>query len=179
MIPITQNIVSTANLDCDLNLHYIAMRVQNVEYSSKKFSALILRIRNPKTTCLVFKNGRIVCTGGKTEKESKLAARKFGRLVQKVGFNVSFKDFKIQNIVASCSMGFSVDLASLASEYSHICTYEPEIFPGCKLVLKSTRTTQLIFSSGKIVFTGAKAKEDLLRAFKIVQKILVNFKKSK
>ena len=43
--------------------------------------------------------GKMVCTGAKSEEESRLAARKYARIVQKLGFNTKFKDFKIQNMV--------------------------------------------------------------------------------
>ena len=40
-----------------------------------------------------------VCTGAKSEEDSRLAARKYARIVQKLGFPTKFKDFKIQNMV--------------------------------------------------------------------------------
>ena len=41
----------------------------------------------------------MVCTGAKSEEESRLAARKYARIIQKLGFPTKFKDFKIQNMV--------------------------------------------------------------------------------
>jgi transcription initiation factor TFIID TATA-box-binding protein len=35
-----------------------------------------MRIREPKTTALLFSSGKMVCTGAKTEDQSRLAARK-------------------------------------------------------------------------------------------------------
>jgi transcription initiation factor TFIID TATA-box-binding protein len=35
-----------------------------------------MRIRDPKTTALIFASGKMVCTGAKSEEHSKLAARK-------------------------------------------------------------------------------------------------------
>ena len=42
----------------------------------------------------------MVCTGAKSEEDSRLAARKYARIVQKLGFQTKFKDFKIQNMVS-------------------------------------------------------------------------------
>lgn len=42
----------------------------------QRFAAVIMRIREPKTTALVFGSGKMVCTGAKSEEHSKLAARK-------------------------------------------------------------------------------------------------------
>ncbi|KAG4401740.1 hypothetical protein AAZX31_02G053700 [Glycine max] len=60
-----------------------------------------MRIRDPKTTALIFASGKMVCTGAKSEQQSKLAARK-------LGFPAKFKDFKIQIIVGSCDVKFPI-----------------------------------------------------------------------
>ena len=105
--PILQNTVSTVNLDCTLDLRAIALHARNAEYNPKRFAAVIMRIKEPKTTALIFSSGKIVCTGAKTQQHSHLAARKYAKIVQKLGFDVKFKDFKIQNMVASCNVYFS------------------------------------------------------------------------
>ena len=46
----------------------------------------------------------MVCTGAKSEEDSRLAARKYARIVQKLGFPTKFKDFKIQNMVTTHGM---------------------------------------------------------------------------
>lgn len=60
-----------------------------------------MRIREPKTTALVFASGKVVVTGAKSEDDARLAARKFARIIMKLGFETKFTDFKIQNIVGS------------------------------------------------------------------------------
>ncbi|KAD3066477.1 hypothetical protein E3N88_34357 [Mikania micrantha] len=117
IIPTLQNIVSTVNLDCKLDLKAIALQARNAEYNPKRFAAVIMRIREPKTTALIFASGKMVCTGAKSEQQSKLAARKYARIIQKLGFPAKFKDFKIQNIVGSCDVKFPIRLEGLA--YSH------------------------------------------------------------
>lgn len=49
-----------------------------------------MRIREPRTTALIFSSGKMVCTGAKSEEDSRLAARKYARIIQKLGFTVSF-----------------------------------------------------------------------------------------
>uniref|UniRef100_A0A0R0IEB0 TATA-box-binding protein n=1 Tax=Glycine max TaxID=3847 RepID=A0A0R0IEB0_SOYBN len=77
IVPTLQNIVSTVNLDCKLELKSIALQARNAEYNPKRFAAVIMRIREPKTTALIFASGKMVCTGAKSEQQSKLAARKY------------------------------------------------------------------------------------------------------
>ena len=43
--------------------------------AAQRFAAVVMRIRDPKTTALIFGSGKIVVTGGKTEEQTKLAAR--------------------------------------------------------------------------------------------------------
>ncbi len=89
-----------------------------------------MRIREPKTTALIFASGKMVVTGAKSEADSKLASRKYARIIQKLGFNAKFTDFKIQNIVGSCDVKFPVRLEGLASKHHNFSSYEPELFPG-------------------------------------------------
>lgn len=51
----------------------------------KRFAAVIMRIREPKTTALIFASGKMVVTGAKSEDDSKLASRKYARIIQKLG----------------------------------------------------------------------------------------------
>ena len=53
-----------------------------------------MRIREPKTTALIFASGKMVVTGAKSEDDSKLASRKYARIIQKLGFPAKFKVFR-------------------------------------------------------------------------------------
>uniref|UniRef100_UPI00398E53BE TATA box-binding protein-like 2 isoform X2 n=1 Tax=Pristiophorus japonicus TaxID=55135 RepID=UPI00398E53BE len=64
--PQLQNIVSTVNLACRLDLKRIALCARNAEYNPKRFAAVIMRIREPRTTALIFSSGKMVCTGAKS-----------------------------------------------------------------------------------------------------------------
>lgn len=94
--PKLQNIVSTAKLNAELDLREVAMRGRNVEYKPKRFAAAIMRIREPKTTALIFKSGKMVCTGAKSEEESRKAAKDYAKQLKKLGNpTVKLSDFKI------------------------------------------------------------------------------------
>ena len=80
-------------LGCNLDLKKIALQARNAEYNPKRFAAVIMRIRKPRTTALIFSSGKMVCTGAKSEEDSRLAARKYARIVQKLGFNVMLESY--------------------------------------------------------------------------------------
>jgi len=175
--PTLQNIISTVNLAVTLDLKTIALHARNAEYNPKRFAAVIMRIREPKTTALIFASGKMVCTGAKSEDESKLAARKYARIIQKLGFEVSFTDFKVQNIVASADVGFPVRLEGLAQQHSKYSSYEPELFPGLIYRMLKPKVVLLIFVSGKIVLTGAKTRDNVYEAFELIYTVLRLFRK--
>ncbi|XP_010781253.1 TATA-box-binding protein isoform X2 [Notothenia coriiceps] len=153
IVPQLQNIVSTVNLGCKLDLKTIALRARNAEYNPKRFAAVIMRIREPRTTALIFSSGKMVCTGAKSEEQSRLAARKYARVVQKLGFPAKFLDFKIQNMVGSCDVKFPIRLEGLVLTHQQFSSYEPELFPGLIYRMIKPRIVLLIFVSGKVVLT--------------------------
>ncbi|XP_042479811.1 TATA-box-binding protein-like [Macadamia integrifolia] len=120
----------------------------------------------------------MVCTGAKSEQESKLAARKYARIIQKLGFPAKFKDFKIQNIVGSCDVKFPIRLEGLAYSHGAFSSYEPELFPGLIYRMKQPKIVLLIFVSGKIVLTGAKVRDETYTAFENIYPVLTEFRKS-
>ena len=188
--PKLQNIVSTANLGCQLKLRQIALQARNAEYNPKRFAAVIMRIREPKTTALIFSSGKMVCTGAKSEEDSKKASRKYAKIIRSLGFPVEFKDFKVQNIVGSCDVKFQISLSKLNIQLGrlynndngnnknkkYICHYEPEIFPGLIYHNIDPEIVLLIFVSGKIVLTGAKERQEIYEAFKKIYPVLYKFR---
>jgi transcription initiation factor TFIID TATA-box-binding protein len=175
--PQLQNIVSTADLCCKLELRKIALQAKNAEYNPKRFAAVIMRIRQPKTTALIFASGKMVCTGAKSEQDSRTAARTYAKMISKLGYNVKFTNFTIQNIVGSCGVNFNISLEGLYASNGKHCSYEPELFPGLIFKMVEPKIVLLIFVSGKIVLTGAKKKEQIYEGFKIIYNLLVKYKK--
>jgi transcription initiation factor TFIID TATA-box-binding protein len=184
ILPKIENIVSTANLNCQLNLREIALQIKNAEYNPKRFSAVITKLKEPKTTALIFSSGRIVCLGAKTEEMSKKACRKFAKSLKSLNYNVGFKEFKIQNIVGSADVGFQISLIKLymhllknnKSKKINLVAYQPELFPGLIYRMIDPSIVLLIFVSGKIVLTGAKYKNDIYEGFKNIYPVLAKFK---
>mmetsp|Transcript_16899 Transcript_16899/g.34228 ORF Transcript_16899/g.34228 Transcript_16899/m.34228 type:complete len:226 (+) Transcript_16899:116-793(+) len=176
--PTLQNIVATCNLACDLDLKTIAMHARNAEYNPKRFAAVIMRIREPKTTALIFKSGKMVVTGAKSEADARLGARRYARIIQKLDFPARFADWKIQNMVGSCDVKFPIRLEGLAYKHSHYSSYEPELFPGLIYRMVQPKIVLLIFVSGKVVLTGGKTRKEIYASFEQIYPVLQEFRKS-
>lgn len=83
-------------------------------------------------------------------------------------------DLKVQNIVATASLGKEVSLVKLARSEANT-EYNPEQFPGLVLRIKKPKSAVLVFSSGNLVCTGTKSiaqvKEVINNVIKILRKI--------
>ena len=84
---------------------------------------------------------------------------------------------KIQNIVATTSLGKEVPLTKLAKTIPQT-EYNPEQFPGLVLRIAKPKSAVLVFSSGNLVCTGTKSiaqvKEVIEQVIKTLKKINVN-----
>jgi len=77
----------------------------------------------------------------------------------------------IENVVASATLNQKVDLNAVVKGYPGV-EYRPEQFPGLVFRLKRPKTATLIFSSGKMVCTGAKSEKEARRAvFKVIKEL--------
>jgi len=79
----------------------------------------------------------------------------------------------IQNVVATGTMNQKIDLNAVVKGYPSV-EYRPEQFPGLVFRLKRPKTATLIFSSGKMVCTGAKSGKESRRA---IMKVVKELKK--
>jgi transcription initiation factor TFIID TATA-box-binding protein len=79
----------------------------------------------------------------------------------------------IENVVASATLNQKIDLNSIVRIFPGV-EYRPEQFPGLVYRLKKPKTATLIFSSGKMVCTGAKSER---QARKAVTKVVDELKR--
>jgi transcription initiation factor TFIID TATA-box-binding protein len=168
------NIVVSASLGHDIPLEKMAATLSNTEYNPEQFPGLVIRIKDPKTSALIFSSGKIVCTGARTMTNVHESIKKIIKSLEKI--NVKIKEFpevKIQNIVAAGSVGMDLNLNTLAMKLDNT-EYEPEQFPGLVYKLPEKKATFLLFSNGKVVCTGTKSEEEVHVA---LDKLIENLKK--
>ena len=165
-----ENVVASASLEHGIDLQAVVKAFPIVEYRPDVFPGLVFRTKRPRTANLVFRTGKMVCTGAKSEKEARRALKKVARKLKKAGMIIRGKlHIKIQNIVASVVLGGKVDLEGFYEMGGEVdlggrMMYEPEQFPGVIYRMKDPQTVILIFSSGKMVCTGAKKEEEVNQA---------------
>ena len=174
-----QNIVVSASLEHDIQLIKLAEALPNTEYNPEQFPGLVMRIKEPKTSALIFSSGKIVCTGAKSLEKVRAAVSAIIKHLEKVRIKIKIKPkIVVQNMVASGDIGMDLNLNSLAMDLENT-EYEPEQFPGLVYKLDGTRATFLLFSNGKIVCTGTRSETKLREAVGLLVKKLESMKKRK
>jgi transcription initiation factor TFIID TATA-box-binding protein len=172
-----QNVVATITLGCPIDLNKVAQTARNAEYNPTRFQAVIMRIREPRTTALIFASGKMIVTGAKTEGDCRNAAMKYKEILCKIGFPAECNDFKIQNITATFDAGFPIRLEAFIYAYSTNTTYEPELFPGLVYRMNDPKVVFLVFVSGKVIVTGAKHMESIAIGAQNIFSKLIEFRK--
>ncbi len=156
-----ENVVASATLNQRVDLNAVVKGYPGVEYRPEQFPGLVFRLKRPKTATLIFNSGKMVCTGAKSEKEARRAVMRVIKELKKSGIIIISKpELKIQNIVASASLGGMIDLEKSAYVLGRTM-YEPEQFPGLIYRMDDPKVVILLFASGKLVCTGAKREEDV------------------
>jgi transcription initiation factor TFIID TATA-box-binding protein len=167
-----QNIVASVSLNQRIDLQKIVEKFPHTEYNPTVFPGLVFRLKKPKTATLIFGTGKMVCTGAKSEKESRRAVEKVVKELRSEGIQITEKPVvKIQNIVASAALGGEIDLENLVYKLERVM-YEPEQFPGAVFRMPDPQVVFLVFSAGKLVCVGAKKEEQVYEAVDKIQKLL-------
>ena len=170
------NIVVSTSLEHDIPLEKMAATLSNTEYNPEQFPGLVIRIKEPKTSALIFSSGKVVCTGARSMEKVHESIKKIIKSLEKIGIKIKIKPVvKIQNIVASGSVGMDLNLNVLAMKLNNT-EYEPEQFPGLVYKINEAKATFLLFSNGKVVCTGTKSEKEVHAA---LDKLIENLKRVK
>ena len=148
--------------------------MDGADYEPEQFPGLIYRLKEPKTATLLFRSGKVVCTGAKSLDQVKLAIDKVTTQIRKAGISLdSEPKIEVQNIVASSDLGQKINLNVIAITLGlERVEYEPEQFPGLVYRLDEPKVVLLIFGSGKLVCAGARIPQDIEKAVDKITKEL-------
>ena len=106
-----ENVVASATVDQKIDLVNITKKFPDTEYHPDQFPGLVFRIKTPKTATLIFRTGKMVCTGAKSEEMARNAVKTVVQKLRKGGIKIK-KDAEttIQNIVAAINLGGKIHL---------------------------------------------------------------------
>lgn len=156
-----ENVVASTCLGVAVDLVSLARQLVGAEYNPERFPGVVLRTEAPKAATLVFRSGKVVCTGAKSVEDVHYSLRRVFQEIKGLGVAVQEPDIKIQNIVASADLGVEMDLGAVASAIGlENVEFEPEMFPGLVRRLEAPKAVILLFGSGKMIITGAQSVRD-------------------
>jgi transcription initiation factor TFIID TATA-box-binding protein len=145
-------VVSTS-LEHDIPLEKMAATLSNTEYNPEQFPGLVIRIKDPKTSALIFSSGKVVCTGARSMDKVHESIERIIESLKKIGIKITINPkINIQNM--------DLNLNVLAMKLDNT-EYEPEQFPGLVYKLMEAKATFLLFSNGKVVCTGTKSEQEV------------------
>ncbi|KAI5741926.1 hypothetical protein M8J77_001225 [Diaphorina citri] len=173
---IINNVVCSFSVRCHLNLRQIALNGVNVEYRREN-GMVTMKLRKPYTTASIWSSGKITCTGATSEDQSKIAARRYARCLQRLGFKARFTNFRVVNVLGTCSMPFAIRILQF-SEKHRAAEYEPELHPGVTYRITRPKATLKIFSTGGITVT-APSVSDVQQAIEHIYPLVYEFRKEK
>ena len=168
------NIVASGNLNCNIDLYNLAISVPNIEYEPEQFPGAILKLKEPKVSMLLFKNGKVICSGASSEKQIPLAIYKASKMIHDIQKDVKVQknaDYTVVNLVSTANLKMDLDLFKTAMELDNV-EYEPEQFPGAILRIHDPKVTLLLFKNGKVICAGAKNEDLLKKGLKKASKLI-------
>ncbi|PSN46400.1 TATA box-binding protein-like protein 1 [Blattella germanica] len=174
---VINNVVCSFSVRCHLNLRQIALNGANVEYRREN-GMITMKLRKPYTTASMWSSGKVTCTGATSEDQAKVAARRFARCLQKLGFKVRFNNFRVVNVLGTCSMPFAIKIMAFSERYKDHADYEPELHPGVTYKLTQPKATLKIFSTGSVTVT-APSVADVQAAIEHIFPLVYEYRKER
>lgn len=160
------NLVGSIRIDKELDLESLNKDLKNTEYNPETYPSMIYRPNvDTNISILTPRTGRLAIVGGKSKSGLIRGVRDFFNKLSNLDINIkkSTSDILIQNIVANFDTGHEIDLSTLSIALGlENIEYEPEQFPGI-VYRRGGNSTILIFSSGKLVITGAKSYLEIVQ----------------
>jgi transcription initiation factor TFIID TATA-box-binding protein len=157
-----ENIVASTYISEKLDIENLAKVLENVKYNPDEFKGLSLYFDVPKSIVFVFPDGKIVCTGAKSIDDIEDLMLKTINMFEEVGVSVNDEpEAEILNIIASSEFNIDLNLDNIANNpLLENVEYNTDKFPGLVYKIDESEIVLLIFSSGKVVCTGANKYED-------------------
>ena len=168
-----ENVVASTSIGQEIDLTRTTLAIGG-DYDPERFPGLVYRTKDPKTAALIFRSGKIVCTGAKSIEDVGRGLKKVFEKLESVDIKVMANpDITVQNIVASADLGSVLNLNAIAIGLGlENIEYEPEQFPGLVYRLDVPKVVVLLFGSGKLVVTGGKKAKDAEEAVSRIVKEL-------
>ena len=165
-----ENVVASTGIGQELDLQSVAMDLEGADYDPEQFPGLVYRTTDPKSAALIFRSGKIVCTGANSTAAVYESLEFVFETLRALHIPIDDDpEVTVQNIVTSADLGADLNLNAIAIGLGleHI-EYEPEQFPGLVYRIDDPDVVALLFGSGKLVVTGGTDPQDATEAVDVI-----------
>ncbi|MFB9826219.1 TATA-box-binding protein [Halobaculum roseum] len=165
-----ENVVASTGIEQELDLQTVAMDLEGADYDPEQFPGLVYRTADPKSAALIFRSGKIVCTGAKSTDAVHEALHMVFDELRALDIPIEEDpEITVQNIVTSADLGKDLNLNAIAIGLGlENIEYEPEQFPGLVYRIDEPDVVALLFGSGKLVITGGTEPADAEAAVQVI-----------
>jgi transcription initiation factor TFIID TATA-box-binding protein len=154
------NVVASSRIEGRFKLDLLSIRLGSVDFEPEIFPGLIYRRIAPKATMILFNKGKISSIGTRSEREGRDAIMRTVDEASELGCidgNPSVGSIDIVNVVGTLDLGTEIDLDSLLEVAPHYF-HKSRGFPGLLFRHGRSAVTAKVFSSGKVVLSGARSE---------------------
>ena len=126
------NLVASGELKATLDLYNLAVSIPNIEYEPEQFPGAILKLKEPKVSMLLFKNGKVICSGASSEEQIGQGIRKASKLIHEIQKDVKVQrkvTYTVVNLVATANLNVPLDLFSIlvaSRRYAKLICLDPD-----------------------------------------------------
>uniref|UniRef100_A0A6C0BNT2 Uncharacterized protein n=1 Tax=viral metagenome TaxID=1070528 RepID=A0A6C0BNT2_9ZZZZ len=174
------NVVCQSSVCCDLDIAHCERTLKNVT-RHKRFPALFVRLKSPAVTLLIFSNGKVLATGGKSYDDDHQAVRQLCKILRKLGYTqAKVGPVRIVNLVAQMTMDFPIQISKMIEDPLHrrYCQSQGGKFSCINYKIKTLvpPVTVKIFGNGSVGFQSAKTVDTLHEAVKLMVPVFYQFR---
>lgn len=187
---VIQNVVVIADFGRPLEIsqlqeYYLKNRSATIDFD-RQFQGIRIK-QNENISGYVFRSGKVLCTGARSEAEAKSVGTTMLMVLKKMVYHDKsqgavgrFEVPRVNNIVATFNTGYDIQLEHLALEHEKDVTYEPEVYPSLIYSFSDNpqkKIVAFISAKGKVVISGAKFEDDIHKAHQALAAILSKFRR--
>lgn len=155
------NVVGNAANNYSLDIIEITEDFQG-RFGESVFPACNSICKESGTTNSIFKSGQIVVTGAKSNFQCLLGVLYTVKKIRDdFEINLKYYNFNVNNIVASCKLGYQINLDLFYSKNKQFCNFDPESFVGLFWRTLNPTLTFVVFDNGGVVATGLESVDQL------------------
>ncbi|UCD02870.1 MAG: hypothetical protein JSV63_03765 [Candidatus Aenigmatarchaeota archaeon] len=155
-----EDVTVRTDLKTDIPLEKMVSAEENADYDAEGSKGVVYKMEEPRSTALIFSDGKIVCTGAKSIREAEDAIKKVVGKIKDLGVEIKTEPgIEIEKIVAAFRLRDPLNLEETSGKLKG-SRYEKEKVPAVLYRTSNPRADFLILEN-KMICTGCQSIKDV------------------